>query len=476
MLAINPKYGEVYRVAGAQAARHYRFDRAVELTRKALALDPQNSRASADLGTHLLRTGDETGARAALDKAFKADPYDVVAYNLLGLLDSLESFTTVQDGILTFRLHPDEAPVLREHALPLARDALRRLSERYRFTPTGPILIEIFPRHDDFAVRNVGLPGMIGALGACFGKVVTLDSPRARPPGTFNWQATMYHELAHVVTLQMSANRIPRWLTEGISVYEEQQARPEWGRDMDLEFADALERGTVIGLPELNAGFMDPTTISMAYYEASLLVEYLVEIHGHEGLESLVRAFADGGDTDATLKKTLNTSLAELQPRVHRVAEHALRFDPQGAPRAAGRRHHVADAAPDARGARDGASRLLRPASAARRTARAGGRHGRARTARGAHADRARARRHRRRRSSGADREAGGRAGRRAARDRGARGHARSAKAPTSTRPASWRCCSIAPSSRLARRRRGPASPSSIRSMPTRRRCSAARP
>src|SRR4029450_9579841 len=96
-------------------------------------------------------------APAPPDKAFKADPYDVVAYNLLGLLDSLESFTTVQDGIVTFRLHPDEAPVLREHALPLARGALRKLSERYRFTPGGPILIEIFPRHDDFAVRNVGL-------------------------------------------------------------------------------------------------------------------------------------------------------------------------------------------------------------------------------------------------------------------------------------------------------------------------------
>lgn len=326
VLAINPKYSEVYRVAGAQAARHYRFDRAVELVRKALAIDPDNSRASADLGTHLLRTGDEVNARAALDKAFKADPYDVVAYNLLGLLDSLESFTTVQDGIVTFRLHPDEAPVLREHALPLARDALRQLSERYRFTPGGPILIEIFPRHDDFAVRNVGLPGMIGALGACFGKVVTLDSPRARPPGTFNWQATMYHELAHVVTLQMSANRIPRWLTEGISVYEEQQARPEWGRDMDLEFAEALERGTVIGLPELNAGFMDPTTISMAYYEASLLVEYLVEKYGHDGLEQLVRAFAEGGDTDATLKKTLNASLAGLQTPF--TAWLNARFDP----------------------------------------------------------------------------------------------------------------------------------------------------
>ena len=73
----------------------------------------------------------------------------------------------------------------------------------------------MFPKHDDFAVRNVGLPGMIGALGACFGRVVTLDSPRARPPGDFNWGATLWHELAHVITLQMSKNRVPRWLTEG---------------------------------------------------------------------------------------------------------------------------------------------------------------------------------------------------------------------------------------------------------------------
>jgi tetratricopeptide (TPR) repeat protein len=68
-------------------------------------------------------------------------------------------------------------------------------------------------------------------------------------------------------------------------------------------------------LPDLNAGFMDPATISMAYYEASLLVEYLVETRGQGALESLVRAFADGGDTDATLRKTLNTTLPELQPQ-----------------------------------------------------------------------------------------------------------------------------------------------------------------
>ena len=75
----------------------------------------------------------------------------------------------------------------------------------------------MFPKHDDFAVRTLGLPGMIGALGACFGRVVTLDSPKARPPGEFQWEATLWHELGHVITLQMSNQRVPRWLTEGIS-------------------------------------------------------------------------------------------------------------------------------------------------------------------------------------------------------------------------------------------------------------------
>ena len=99
----------------------------------------------------------------------------------------------------------------------------------------------MFPKHDDFAVRTLGLPGMIGALGACFGRVVTLDSPRARPPGEFSWGETLWHEMAHVITLQMSNNRLPRWLSEGTSVFEERRARPEWGRETDLPFAQALE-------------------------------------------------------------------------------------------------------------------------------------------------------------------------------------------------------------------------------------------
>ena len=316
VLAINPVFGEAYRVAGSLAARNYRFDEAVALTRRAIELDPSNVRAGSELGLHLMRTGDEAEARRVLDRTFKAFPFDLVAFNLLALLDKLEKFEVVQDGDLIFKFHPDEAQVLREYAVPLAKQAMKRLGELYQFTPKGPILIEIFNVHDDFAVRNLGLPGLVGALGACFGRVVSLDSPRAlrdKPPGSFSWQGTLWHELAHVYTLQMSNQRIPRWLTEGVSVHEETRERPEWGGEMEIQFAVALERGQVLKLKDLNSGFTKPETIALSYYQASLLVDHIIATHGEAALRALIKSYADGTEGEAAISKSLGVSLDQLQ-------------------------------------------------------------------------------------------------------------------------------------------------------------------
>lgn len=313
VLAVDPTYGEFYRIVGNITAGYYRFDEAVAQVRRAIQVDRENWRAYADLGNHMMRTGDERGARRMLETAFRQDPYDVVTFNLLGLLDTLDQFGEVRDGELVLRFHPDEAGVMGQYAPALAREALEALSETWQFRPTGPILIEMFPRHDDFAVRTLGLPGMLGALGACFGRVVTLDSPRARPPGEFNWGVTLWHEMAHVITLQLSDQRIPRWLTEGISVFEEKRARPEWGREMDIPFARALDRGQVIKLKELNSGFQNPETISLAYFQSSLVVDHIVEVHGQAKLKALVQSYATGIDTETAIRQVLGVDLDALQ-------------------------------------------------------------------------------------------------------------------------------------------------------------------
>ena len=54
------------------------------------------------------------------------------------------------------------------------------------------------------------------------------------------------------------------------------------------------------GLPE---AFKHPENLSLAYFEASLVVEHLVELNGDEGLRTLLKAYADGAtDADAFTK------------------------------------------------------------------------------------------------------------------------------------------------------------------------------
>ncbi|MGE0863078.1 MAG: tetratricopeptide repeat protein [Vicinamibacterales bacterium] len=312
-LQIHPTYGEIHRTVGSITAHYYRFDEAVEHVRKGIALDPDNPKSYADLGAHLMRTGDEMNARRALERAFKVDPWNVVTFNLLALLDTLEPFDTIREGDMVIRLHPDEKDVMRQYVPQLARESMDALSKRWEFTPKGPILIEMFPNHDDFAVRTLGLPGMIGALGACFGRVVTVDSPKAREPGSFNWGETLWHEMAHVITLQLSNNRLPRWLSEGASVYEERRARKEWGREMDIPFARAMDRGKLISLRDLNSGFSNPEQISYSYYQASLVVEHIVDVYGQARLRALVAAYGDGSDTETAIRKALGVGIDELQ-------------------------------------------------------------------------------------------------------------------------------------------------------------------
>jgi tetratricopeptide (TPR) repeat protein len=314
ILAINPLYADAYRVAGDHAARNYRFAEAAELTRRALAVDRESTRSYADLGLHLLRTGDEPAARRSLETAFKADPFDVVTYNLLQMMDTLDKFETITEGDIIMRLSPDEAAVMREFVMPLAQQALATLSKQYQFKPQGPILIEMFPKHDDFAVRTLGLPGMIGALGACFGRVVTLDSPKARPPGQFSWAETLWHEMAHVITIQMSNSRVPRWLTEGTSMYEERRARPTWGRETRLSFAQSLgDEGKTMKLADLNDGFTDPQRISLAYYQSSLVVEHLIDTYGEPKFHEFIKAFGRGLENEEAIKTVYGVSIDQLQ-------------------------------------------------------------------------------------------------------------------------------------------------------------------
>src|SRR5258705_488543 len=249
-----------------------------------------------------LDDGKRDEAKESLGKALAVNPNSLEARSIDAAIAFLEDRKADFDAKIAdiLKINPRYGEVYR-----LAAEVS---SHNYHYIEAAD-----FPKHDDFAVRTMGLPGMIGALGVCFGQVVVFDSPKARPPGEFSWQETLWHELTHVITLQMSNNRVPRWLTEGISVWQEAQARPDWGRETTVPFAQALEQGQPLNVRKLNEGFQDPELIVLSYYQASQVVDYLVKTHGEAKLHAFVRSFGRGIDTEAALKETYGVGIDQVQ-------------------------------------------------------------------------------------------------------------------------------------------------------------------
>ncbi|RJQ62753.1 MAG: hypothetical protein C4530_04405 [Desulfobacteraceae bacterium] len=306
-------YTEIAEICG----RKYRFAEAVELARQAVAIDSKNWSAYAVLGANLLRLGNEEEGRTNLEHGFKQDPFNFLALNLLEVLDTLDGFETRRTDRFIVRMAKADADILWPYLEPLLEESWDTLTKRYDFTPQGPVLIEIFDKHEDFSARTLGLPDIGPLVGVCFGGVVTMDSPGAfKPPGSLNWQEILWHEFTHVITLQMTRNRMPRWLSEGISVFEERQGRPEWGRKQDLELIKAVEEGRMLPIRQLNEGFSRAQThedVGFAYYQSSLVVEYIMARYGFEALKNLIQGYASETEMEPIFRKAFNESLDSFE-------------------------------------------------------------------------------------------------------------------------------------------------------------------
>lgn len=313
-LAINPRYGSVYNTLSHYATITRRTDQAAAFARRATEIAPRLWDAHLNLGMALLRLGQMETGREAVEKAFKGDPFNLWAKNTLDLLDSMADFRETRRGSFIVKVSAQESDVLAPYAAALLEEAAAKLTAKYKFTPKGPIIVEIFQNHEDFAVRALGIPGL-GALGVCFGFVIAQDSPSAREAGEFNWGSTLWHEYTHVITLQMTDYRVPRWFSEGLSVYEERRARPGWGDDWNPLFVRSFIDGRWFKIADLDAGFQRPRSpqdLPIAYFEASQICEFIVERFGFDSILQMLALYRDKAKTPDVLRQVLKLSESEF--------------------------------------------------------------------------------------------------------------------------------------------------------------------
>jgi len=309
-LAINPRYGLIFNVLSHYATMTRRTEDAVAFARRATELSPRLWSAHLDLGMGLLRLGQMEEGRAEVEKSFKGDPYNIWAKNTLDLLDAMKDYRETKHDAFLIKADAKESDVLTPYAAELLDEAANKLSAKYHFTPKGPITIELFPNHEDFAVRTLGLPGL-GALGVCFGQVIAADSPSARPTGEFNWGSTLWHEYTHVITLQMTDYRIPRWFSEGLSVYEERRARPGWGDDWNPMLLSSFAAGRWQKIANLDGAFSHPhgpEDLTIAYFQASQVCEFIGDRFGFDAILRMLALYRDKAQTSDVLMRALKLS------------------------------------------------------------------------------------------------------------------------------------------------------------------------
>jgi tetratricopeptide (TPR) repeat protein len=327
ILKINPNDGDLFETLGDLANRNRLLTEAAEFYREALQRNPQQESARASLGIALLRLGEEEEGKRILEVAYANDPFNIWTVNTLRLLDSFDRFVRFETPHFRIKLHEKEAVALKPYVEELAERSLRTLELKYNHQVSGKYVFEMFPDHEDFAVRTMGLPGL-GALGATFGRIVAMDSPSARPRGEFHWGSTLWHELAHVVTLSLSNEKVPRWFTEGISMMEERQAGEGWGDYLNVGFVQAYKEDVLLPLKDLNSGFERPESgqaLSIAYFQAGWICEFLVSGYGFESLSAMLKAFGQGLSTEEVFQQVLGASVEEIDGQFRQEMEETLK-------------------------------------------------------------------------------------------------------------------------------------------------------
>lgn len=331
-LRLWPKNPRVDYLIGKKLSDKYRFAEAATYQRRAREADPTYLPAMAQLASDLLRLGDEAEGWALAKAVHEKDEYDVGAFNLVTLQETMANYATLTTNDFVVRMAAREAAVYGPRVLELLTKAKRTLATKYEIELARPTTIEIFADQKDFAVRTFGMPDVAGFLGVCFGRVVTANGPAAHGGHPTNWEAVLWHEFCHVVTLQLTKNKMPRWLSEGISVYEERQASRAWGMRVDPNYRQMILGDDLVPVGKLSAAFLSPKTprhLQFAYLQSSLVVEYLITRHGIDKLRDVLRDLRAGTEINVALAK----NVAPLEEIEKNFAAYARESAEQMAPK-----------------------------------------------------------------------------------------------------------------------------------------------
>lgn len=160
-----------------------------------------------------------------------------------------------------------------------------RITDNLDVQLTEKVIIEIYPDIGAFHIA-IGVPNapdwMVGIVKE---KKIYMVSP-FNPGDVHSYGSMMQvivHEFTHVVTSEVNSDfsKIPRWLSEGLAVYEAKQV-PDGSNIKEI-----INMNAIPSLDKLNSNEF----VSAGGYELSYtIVEYLVNEYGYETIVSFIKS------------------------------------------------------------------------------------------------------------------------------------------------------------------------------------------
>ncbi|MBI4909447.1 MAG: tetratricopeptide repeat protein [Acidobacteria bacterium] len=311
---INPVYAEGYAYVAHVLTINRRYLEAIEFFKKAIEKNPRYWPAHSEIGISYMRLAREKEARHHLELAYNNNHKDPETVNSLRLMDSYANFDNFKTPHGELRLHKKESALLKLYFEQELERAITTFEKKYKVKLKEGVRLEVYPDHEDFAVRTMGMPGL-GALGVTFGYVVAMDSPSGRKPGTFHWASTLWHELSHVYALSATNHRVPRWFTEGLAVHEETAVAPDWGDRLDPHMLMAVKDKKLLPVAQLDRGFIRPSypnQVIVSYFQGGRICDYINQKWGWQTLLDMLHSFADNRTTPEVIEKHLKLKPEEF--------------------------------------------------------------------------------------------------------------------------------------------------------------------
>lgn len=333
-------------IAGKFEFEHGNIDQAHRYFDSALGFQPENATVLTYYAALLARTGDAARALTYAQRATRAAPDSADAYAVLGYAQ--QACDRTKDAIASWQhsleLRPD--PAIQQYLAKAEREQNaetdftqresshfilhyegKQSSEAFR----GQVLAALEADYDDLT-RTLGTPPRDNILVTLYTEQAFFDVTRAPSwTGAINdgklripvsgltsltpeLARVLKHELSHSFINQISSNRCPPWLNEGIAQLLEPRALGSEGRQMAVLF----KTQQYIPLNVLEGSFLhySGTQAYVAYAESLAAVSFINDAYGMGDLQKILQLLSQGSSTEAALRTTIHSDYGQLETEI----------------------------------------------------------------------------------------------------------------------------------------------------------------